>query len=81
MHDNRDNNEMLKKLLGSTDSGGDASEKIRMAAESNPAVAQALGRLTESDIARISAILSDKKAIERIMSTPKAQALLKKFKS
>ncbi len=70
----------LDILLRETGAGNDASEKIRKAAQENPAVAQALGRLTESDIAGISAILNDKQALKQIMSTPKAQALLKKLK-
>ncbi len=70
----------LNRLLEETCAGNEASEKIRRAARENPAVAQALSRLTESDIAGISAILNDKQALKHIMSTPKAQALLKKFK-
>lgn len=74
------NSANLDRLLRETGAQGDASEKIREAAQNNPDVAKALGRLTESDIAGISAILNDKQALAHIMSSPKAQALLKRFK-
>ena len=74
------NNTKLEKLLRATGADGDASEKIKKAAQSNPAVAQALGRLTDSDIAGISAILNDREALSRLMSSSRAQALLKKLK-
>lgn len=70
----------LNRLLNGSGEEGDASEKIRKAAENDPTVAKAIGKLTENDLAEISAILNDKQALRRIMSTPKAQALLKKFK-
>lgn len=73
-------NSKLEKLLRETGADGDASEKIKKAAQNNPAVAQALGRLTDSDIAGISAILSDREALSRLMSSSKAQALLRKLK-
>ena len=71
----------LDRLLRETGTGSDASQKIRKAAQENPAVAQALGKLTDSDIAEIRALLNDRQALRRLMSTPKAQALLKKFRS
>ncbi len=74
------NESKLEKLLRETGAESDASEKIRKAAQRNPAVAQALGRLTDRDIAGISAILSDREALSRLMSEPKAQALLRKLK-
>ncbi len=70
----------INRLLRGATNQGDASEKIRKAAENDPAVARAIGNLTEKDLAEISAILNDKQALRRIMSTPKAQALLRKFK-
>lgn len=70
----------LNRLLNGSGEEGDASEKIRKAAENDPTVAKAIGKLTENDLAEISAILNDKQELRRIMSTPKAQALLKKFK-
>ena len=74
------NDAKLEKLLRETGAQGDASEKIRKAAESNPALAEALGRLTDRDIAGISALLSDREALSRLMAAPKAQALLRKLK-
>ena len=74
------NNMKLEKLLRETGAAGDASEKIKTAARNNPALAQALSKLTDSDIAEISALLNDREALSRLMSVPKAQALLKKLK-
>ena len=62
------NSANLDRLLRETGAQGDASEKIREAAQNNP------------DIAGISAILNYKQALAHIMSSPKAQALLKRFK-
>lgn len=76
-----DNIDRINRLLRDSGDEGDASDKIRKAAEQDPSVARALGKLTERDIAKISAILGNKQALMRIMSTPKAQELLKKFKN
>lgn len=75
------NNDRWNQLLKETGADSDTSEKIRQAARENPAVAKALNHLTESDMAGITAILNDKQALRRLMSTPKAQALMKKLKS
>ena len=80
MGGNYPDNDKISKLLRSTGAEEGSAEKLRQAARSDPAVAKALEQLTESDIAGIAAILSDKKALARIMSAPKAAALLKKLK-
>ena len=70
----------IEKLIKGAGSDAGASEQLRRAAGSNPAVARAIGRLTERDIAGITALLGDKEALARIMSAPKAQELIRKLK-
>lgn len=69
----------INRLLKASDNESGASDKIREAAEHDPAIARAIGNLSEKDMARISAILNDKQAIQRIMSSQKARELLRKF--
>ena len=80
MSGNNSDHDRINRLLRSTGAEEGAAEKLRQAAGNDPAVAKALERLTDSDIAGIAAILSDKQALARIMSSPKAMNLLKKLK-
>ena len=79
MSDITSNSDRIDALLQNTGAGEDTAEKLRQEARRNPAVARVLGQLTDSDIAGIAAILSDKQALARIMSAPKARAILKKL--
>lgn len=72
-------NDKIDKLVNLSGAENSAAEKLRQAARKDPSIAQAVGRLTDSDIARITALLSDKQALARLMSSPKAKDLLKKF--
>ncbi|MBQ1555839.1 MAG: hypothetical protein IIZ68_10365 [Clostridia bacterium] len=60
---------------------GTAGDQIRHAAAQNPAVASALRNLSDGDIEKISAVLSDRDAARKLLSTPQAQALLKMLRS
>lgn len=69
----------IGKLLSRAGLDGETSARLQNAAGTNPAVEKALSHLTESDIARISALLGDQEALTRLLSTPKARAILKKW--
>ncbi len=73
-------NDKIDKLIKSIGANNDAAGQLQRAAQGNDTIARALGSLTDSDIAKITAVLGDKEATARIMSTPKAQELLKKLK-
>ena len=60
---------------------GTAGDQIRHAAAQNPAVAAAFNSLSDGDIEKISAVLSDQDAARKLLSTPQAQALLKMLRS
>lgn len=72
-------NEELKELMSRTGIDSASAEKLSDAAGSDPRIAKALGSLTQEDMDKISAVLSDREATARIMSSPKAQALLRMF--
>lgn len=73
------NTDNINALLNDAGVADDASEKIRKAAEKDPTVAKAVAKLTRKDLDAISAILNDRQALQRIMSSPKARELLKKY--
>lgn len=62
----------LLRRIGASDGTGD---QLKKAAASNPAVASAVERLTDSDIQKISALLSNPQALQKLLSTPQAQML------
>lgn len=66
---------LLKAAAGS--SGADA-EKMKSAVESGN-MNSLLNSLRPEDSAKVQKILSDKGAVEKLLSTPKAQEFLKKF--
>ncbi len=73
-------NEKIDRLIKSVGADDSATAQLRKAAQGNDAVARALENLTDKDIAKITSLLGDKEATARIMSTPKAQALLRMLK-
>lgn len=54
-------------------------DQLEMAAQRSPAVAQALSKLSEQDMAKLRAVLSDPEQTRRIMATPVAQQLLRQM--
>lgn len=77
IHAGDDKIDRLMKLSGGENG---AAEKLKQAARNDPAIARAVGTLTEGDIERITALLSDRQALARLLSSPKAKDLLKKLK-
>ena len=77
IHSNDDNIEKLLRQIGEENG---AAEKLRQAALRNPSAAKAIAGLSDSDIEKIAALLSDKQALTRLMSSPKAKELLGKLK-
>lgn len=70
----------IRELLRRAGAPSGEADRLNRAAAQNPALAQALERLTDEDMARISAVLHDRDAAGRILATPQAQALLHKLK-
>ncbi len=68
--------ELMRKIGAETGTG----EKLKQAAGRNPAVASAIKNLSDNDIARINAILSDPEATKKILATTQAQMLLHQLK-
>lgn len=77
----RSNQQKINDLLSKAGAKPGTADQLQKVASLNPKVAEALRHLTDSDIAKINAILSDKDAANRILATSQAQELLKKLKS
>lgn len=73
------NNDELQKLLGTAAQRlGTNPQQLKQQAE-NGTLQQLLGRLSANDAAKLQQVLSDKDAANRLLSTPQAQMLMKKF--
>ncbi len=73
------NNDELQKLLGTAAQRlGTSPQQLKQQAE-NGTLQQLLGRLSANDAAKLQQVLSDKDAANRLLSTPQAQMLMKKF--
>lgn len=77
---NKSNEEKINELMDKIGAETGTGEQLKKAADLNPTVAAALSSLSDNDIAKINAILSDKEATKKILATAQAQVLLKKLK-
>lgn len=68
-------NDRMDELLRRVGASDVTGNQLKKAAASNPAVASAVERLTDSDIQKISALLSNPQALQKLLSTPQAQML------
>ncbi len=74
-----DNNEQIQKLLKTVSERlGSNPEQLSKAAQ-NGKIEDAIKNLNKKDSDKIQKILSDKEATAKLLSTPKAQQLLKRF--
>lgn len=71
-------NDALKKAVASSNLGKEEKEALSNGIQSGD-ISKFLGRLSPEESRRLQGILSDKQATERLLSTPQAQALLKKI--
>jgi len=62
-----------------TDMNEKDRDQLEAAARSNPAVAQALSKLSKEDMAKLRAVLADPEQTRRILSTPMAQQMLRRM--
>ena len=73
------NNDELQNLLKiAAQRLGTQPEKLKQQAE-NGTLQNMLNNLNSNDAAKLQQVLSDKDAANRLLSTPQAQILLKKF--
>ena len=75
INDNKDLNDLIKTA---SNSFGKDPEKIKAEAEKN-GLSKLLNNLTPEQTKKIQSLLSDKEATSKLLSTPQAQQLLKKF--
>ena len=54
-------------------------DQLEIAAQRNPAVAQALSKLSEQDMAKLRSVLADPEQTRRILASPMAQQLLRRM--
>lgn len=74
-----DNNENLNNLLNETSKHlGVTPEKLKASAE-NGNISEVLKNLSPQDAKKIQQVISDKNVANKLLSTPKAKALFKKF--
>ena len=74
-----DNNEQIQKLLKTVSERlGSNPEQLKQSAQ-NGKIEDAIKNLNKKDSDKIQKILSDKEATAKLLSTPKAQQLLKRF--
>ncbi len=77
MSKNRDDD--INNLLNSVSQKlGKSSEEVKRAAE-NKDISSLLSKMDSKDAQKIQKVLSDKSATEKILSSPQAQALIKKL--
>lgn len=62
-----------------TDMKEQSRDQLEVAAQRSPAVARALSGLSEEDMAKLRAVLSDPEQTKRILATPMAQQMLRKL--
>lgn len=74
-----ENNEKIENLLENvSEKLGVDKEKLRKSAQ-NGDISQTLKNLNPKDAQKLQKVLSDKEATQKLLSTPQAQQLLKKF--
>lgn len=72
-----ENNEQLQNLLNTlSERLGTNPEELKKSAQSGD-IAKTLGNMDKKDAEKIKRVLSDKDAASKLLSTPKAQQLLK----
>ncbi len=71
-------NELNKLLQTAAERLGTDPQSLKQKAESGE-LSQLLGQLSPSDSQKMQQVLSDPQAANKLLSTPQAQALLKKF--
>ena len=71
-------NELNKLLQTAAERLGTDPQSLKQKAESG-ALSQLLSQLSPSDSQKMQQVLSDPQAANKLLSTPQAQALLKKF--
>lgn len=73
------NNEELQKLLNvAAQRLGTQPEQLKQQAE-NSTLQKMLNNLNANDAAKLQQVLSDKEAANKLLNSPQAQVLLKKF--
>ena len=73
------NNEELQKLLNvAAQRLGTQTEQLKQQAE-NGTLQKMLNNLNANDAAKLQQVLSDKEAANKLLNSPQAQVLLKKF--
>lgn len=76
---NNNNNDNLNNLLKAASAHlGTTPEELRKSAESGN-ISDALKNISPQDAKKIEQVISDKNAAEKLLSTPQAKQLLKKF--
>lgn len=76
---NNIDNDQLQKLLNTVSKRlGTNPQQLRNAAETGK-IQESIGNISKKDADKIQKILSDKDATSKLLSTPKAQQLLKKL--
>ena len=72
------NDDIMKKLKETGKSAGLGDDTLNDSAQMKKAD-ELLSKLSPAQLAKFSTMLDDKESIQRMMSTPQAQMLLKKF--
>ena len=71
-------NDKIKDLLNNPNIPQETRDQLKSAADSGD-IAKIMGNLSPSQTAALEHFLSDKEAAQRLISSPQAQAILKRF--
>ena len=78
MNDNVNRDDLMNSIKNAASANGASQEKLNDALKS-PMIERMLNNLKPEQAAKLQSVLSDKDATERMMKTPQAQMLFKKF--